>query len=493
MLVAASMKIYPPPRATLTYFVNQYPQTLSCPLEFCTYEKKSCKDVTSIVNHFRKSHPCFHLYVNYHCQRCHIYVDPAERLIHIKAHLDEDCRQIPFSPPVPVINPTDNSLSFQHQNDAGEAVDEIEDLLVPDTQSTSACSPSQPDEIPPSPAMENNEEPLNIQSSTPISHQLPDPASISVHVADSDLVDLLQSPVDSTDTIDSNLIIASKPTPQFLDPSSSINTTPSPKANTSPSNNTSPTARITSEIQDLDNSPEDVSVDHTPLLPSQLTPEFIEPTSSMESTNFLCVKTSDSTSELEFEDWTGECDSFFKAVEALNCKNNTNDGLTNVSATPATTPRDMSPDLFPSPDFPKIPASPLSLSPADSPSERRTLLFGASMNPSKDVRHGCSSPDMFPSPNTVAVSNSKVSSSSTHPSSGHPQLVDEKVLKKDYVKSCKRAVDALKSVLKDSGSESDSTPDLIYSASSPNEANLIKSRDANGTTPTTFPNYVAKQ
>ena len=57
-----------PPRATLTYFVNLYPQTLSCPLEFCTYEKKSCKDVMSIVNHFRKSHPCFHLYVNYHCQ-----------------------------------------------------------------------------------------------------------------------------------------------------------------------------------------------------------------------------------------------------------------------------------------------------------------------------------------------------------------------------------------------------------------------------------------
>ena len=56
-------------------------------------------------------------------------------------------------------------------------------------------------------------------------------------------------------------------------------------------------------------------------------------------------------------------------------------------------------------------------------------------------------------------------------------MVDERVLKKDNVKSCKRAVDALKSVLKDSGSESDSTPDLSYSASSPNEASLIKSGD----------------
>ena len=62
-------------------------------------------------------------------------MDRVERLMHIKAHLDEDCRQIPFSPQAPVINPKDNSLSFQHQNDADEAVAKIEGPLVPDTQS----------------------------------------------------------------------------------------------------------------------------------------------------------------------------------------------------------------------------------------------------------------------------------------------------------------------------------------------------------------------
>ena len=101
-----------PEKVVLTFFVNELTQTLSCPLNFCSYESKRCKTVKPVASHFSRCHPYHQLCVSFHCQRCNSYIDPAERREHVRAHLEHDVFHKPFSPPTPSINPVDNSLDF---------------------------------------------------------------------------------------------------------------------------------------------------------------------------------------------------------------------------------------------------------------------------------------------------------------------------------------------------------------------------------------------
>lgn len=109
----------PPPRFTLTFFVNQVQQTLSCPV--CTFKRNRCRTVKPIGSHFTNAHPGFTLVVSYHCQWCNGYIDPAERLVHARAHSNNMAFGKPFSPPHPQIDLFDGTLSFVH--DCGHSAD----------------------------------------------------------------------------------------------------------------------------------------------------------------------------------------------------------------------------------------------------------------------------------------------------------------------------------------------------------------------------------
>ena len=133
----------------LTFFVNQFTQTLSCPLNFCSYASKRCRTVKPVATHFSKCHPYHQLCVSFHCQWCNAYIDPAEMCEHARVHLEQDLYHRPFSPPTPTINPTDNSFNFVRTCNSPEyaAVHQCQNdvcILVKDTQLTSStfCSNS---------------------------------------------------------------------------------------------------------------------------------------------------------------------------------------------------------------------------------------------------------------------------------------------------------------------------------------------------------------
>ena len=94
-----------PEKATLVFFANWVSQMLSCPLHYCKLIRNRCKDVRPIAVHFSRCHPHHQLCISYFCQRCNLYIDPAERREHNLAHIDQDRFGGPFSPPVPTINP----------------------------------------------------------------------------------------------------------------------------------------------------------------------------------------------------------------------------------------------------------------------------------------------------------------------------------------------------------------------------------------------------
>ena len=99
------------PEVTLLYFVNSVKQTLTCPVDYCSFKRNNCKDVQPIANHFTRCHPHHQLFVTYHIQWCNLYIDPAERPEHNWAHI-QHLRGGPFSPPTPVIDPKDHSLTY---------------------------------------------------------------------------------------------------------------------------------------------------------------------------------------------------------------------------------------------------------------------------------------------------------------------------------------------------------------------------------------------
>ena len=101
-----------PEKATLVFFVNRVSQTLSCPVHFCQFSRNRCKDVRSVAVHFSRCHPHHQLCVSYFCQRCNLYIDPSERHEHNRAHIAQDLQGGPFTPPVPVIDPQDHSLTY---------------------------------------------------------------------------------------------------------------------------------------------------------------------------------------------------------------------------------------------------------------------------------------------------------------------------------------------------------------------------------------------
>ena len=135
----------PPPRFTLTFFVNKVWQTLSCPV--CHFTCERCRNVKSIVSHFQKQHPFYQLCISYLCKWCHQYIDPAEIRVHAHAHFEQFALHQPFSPLVPQINLADNSLSFLDDKNTVVDPENISDDVVPDTppECAQASTPSHVD------------------------------------------------------------------------------------------------------------------------------------------------------------------------------------------------------------------------------------------------------------------------------------------------------------------------------------------------------------
>ena len=128
----------PPIRFTLTFFVNEFRQTLTCPI--CPFSRDRCKSVKPIATHFQKVHPLYQLVVSYHCQWCNGYIDPAEIRLHAHAHFENLALNKPFSPPIPSINPADSSLSFSDAEGKPVVGNIGDDFIIQDSQPVPLCT-----------------------------------------------------------------------------------------------------------------------------------------------------------------------------------------------------------------------------------------------------------------------------------------------------------------------------------------------------------------
>ena len=195
-----------PAKFTLTFFINQVRQTLSCPV--CKYKRDRCRDVRAIGNHFTKAHPAFKLFISYHCQWCNGYIDPAEIEVHAHAHAQNLAFGKPFSPPHPSITPEDGSLSFVH--DCGHFVDDC-----PGCDGTNLPA-IHPESSPASISIDLQDGDVdNLVNCDPPSSS---PSAVVVPPSYRDILLRSSSPI--PDTFPSDMVVPSPPSPVLFDPSS---------------------------------------------------------------------------------------------------------------------------------------------------------------------------------------------------------------------------------------------------------------------------------
>ena len=63
-------------------------QTLFCPHPYCLFMVKEVASTRTLARHFRKKHPDHDLQIKYKCEQCDIFIDPDRRADHIREHLD---------------------------------------------------------------------------------------------------------------------------------------------------------------------------------------------------------------------------------------------------------------------------------------------------------------------------------------------------------------------------------------------------------------------
>ena len=336
-----------PEKFTLRFFVNLVQQTLSCPIGYCSYKRDKCKDVRSIAVHFTRSHPHHKLCVSYFCQRCNFYIDPSERREHNKSHIEQDRLGGPFSPPTPVIDPNDYSLSYVRSPKFNTTQEDV-DISLQANPNGSLISSLSPPAVSPTPSMH------------PAPFQLCDPSSV-------DSSPLTSSPVSpvvpsADNVLAGNAFLPSPPSPTLLDP-----TTPAPLFTS---------AMIADDhvpclSQSVPSSNEVIAC--SPILPSQITPEFLEPCiGDMDGTEFLDSPNNDNFSPDLFPSLSPS------QIEETKSPRRPNHEYPASYSSPSTG----------SSPLPVCHDSILSLSPNDSPSRVRDLL-------------GCTSPAIDCIPTTA--------------------------------------------------------------------------------------------
>ena len=199
----------PPMKFTLTFFVNQVQQTLSCPL--CSFSRNRCRNVKAIAAHFQKVHPSYQLCVSYHCQWCNDYIDPAEIYVHVHAHSEHMALGKPFSPPRPQIDPANNSLSFVDDNGVPATEGADWDIAIPETQPE-----TQPKTPVASISIHANDG--DVESIVDVKPPTPSPAAVVIPPSYRDIL-LRTSPSPELDP--SDVVVPSPPSPILFDPSHS--------------------------------------------------------------------------------------------------------------------------------------------------------------------------------------------------------------------------------------------------------------------------------
>ena len=254
-----------PQKVVLIFFVNKIDQTLSCPLHYCSYKRHKCTNLGPMATHFTCCHPHHQLCVTYHCQRCNLYISPAERREHNLAHI----AQYRFGGPFPYLYPpsTYRTTTYAHSprtdNTCSNAPDGLVDCVdtqrVPDDASDDAVNIS---------LMANSNGSFDMSPSPPV---IPTPSTplAPSYPSTPSLVPTMISPIlPSVDNIlAGKTFLPSTPSPTSLDP------TPTPPILR---NDTGVNADMVSSSP-LSKSTKNV-IAGLVSLPSQLTPEFLDPT-----------------------------------------------------------------------------------------------------------------------------------------------------------------------------------------------------------------------
>lgn len=397
---------------TLTFFVNQVHQTLSCPV--CSFSRDRCRSVKPIATHFMKQHPRFQLFVSYHCQWCNGYIDPSEIRVHAHAHLEHLALGQPFSPPHPVINPADNSLSFVDDN--GQDVDEEQAciVIIPETQ---------PDPLPASISVHVDDR--DIENIVNVHPSTTSPSAVVIPPSYKEILLRTSSPI--PDTFSNDMVLPSPPSPVFFDPSAS-----------------------TSDDKPL------VVSSQSPVGPMVPPREISVPSEPVSDVNATCSGSSVSVGTLDF-------------VSSVNTPVTPSSSYSDPDPS---TPQ-LSKPLVNESSPPVSATSPLSVSPNDSPAERRLLLGSSSPIPD-DVPEPAILTRKAASPSTKTLEpndlrhrlmNAMVSSDSDN-SLGRSGVrdTDSNDERQRYLVDCNKALLVMKNVCLDD----DGSPDNSQSPSSEN-------------------------
>ena len=200
-------------------------QTLFCPHPYCVFMVKDVASTRTLARHFVKKHPDHDLRIKYRCEECNIFVDPDRRAGHLREHLDYiNCPNLSATDyaNVSIAAPVDESLHECPDSPRGRTLAPNPPYALPLVASSqSSGAPASPTGIPSTPKSQSSPTQPSIPNDIAISSQgsallvsQTGSCTSSLEIP-SDVRELLHSPpVSSTPNVFSGQSLSSPPQPK---------------------------------------------------------------------------------------------------------------------------------------------------------------------------------------------------------------------------------------------------------------------------------------
>ena len=150
-------------------------QTLFCPHPYCVFMVKDVASTRTLARHFVKKHPDHDLRIKYRCEECNIFVDPDRRAGHLREHLDYiNCPNLSTTDyaNVSIAAPVDESLHECPDSPRGRTLAPNPPYALPLVASSqSSGAPASPTGIPSTPKSQSPPTQPSIPNDIAISSQ----------------------------------------------------------------------------------------------------------------------------------------------------------------------------------------------------------------------------------------------------------------------------------------------------------------------------------
>ena len=172
---ASSSSMAVPTIYDLVVLVGRPRQTLFCPHPYCLFMVKDVASTRTLARHFGKKHPDHDLRIKYKCEECDIFVDPGRRADHLREHLDYiNCPNLSATDyaNVSIAAPADESLHECPDSPRGCTLAPNPPYVLPVVASSqSSGAPASPTGIPSTPKSQSPPTQSSIPNDIAISSQ----------------------------------------------------------------------------------------------------------------------------------------------------------------------------------------------------------------------------------------------------------------------------------------------------------------------------------